>query len=124
MIFITPKAHLALNKKLGLIDCHISQDMALSVIDDTTNKRRFRIKVLGGGCSGFQYKFSIDEEISEDDKILSNCAIELETIIDQHSLPLIVNATLDQHSSLSGEYFLLKNPNAKSNCGCGNSFSV
>ena len=124
MLFITHGAHCALNKKLGLIASHITEDIELSVTDIKTNNKRFRIKVLGGGCSGFQYKFSIDDNISEDDKIFSSSKIQLEIVIDQHSLPLVLGSAIDYNTSLSGEYFFLKNPNSKSSCGCGNSFSV
>ena len=123
MLLITPSAQAALKSKLGVTISQINQDQELSIIDQICQKKRFRIKVLGGGCSGFQYKFSIDDTISDSDKVLGDRS-QLEIVIDQHSLPLIKGATLDHHSSLSGEYFFLKNPNAKSSCGCGNSFSV
>jgi iron-sulfur cluster insertion protein len=123
MLLITPAAQLALIKKLGLENRAINEELLLLNINKITTQKRFRIRVLGGGCSGFQYKFSIDNSISDGDNILGD-GLQLEIVVDQHSLPLILNSTLDHHSSLGSEYFFISNPNAKSKCGCGNSFSV
>lgn len=123
MLSITEAAQIALIKKLGLKRLASSEDLILYNLDQSITQKRFRIRVLGGGCSGFQYKFLIDDNISDEDKILGDGS-QLEIAVDQHSLPLIINSTLDHHSSLGGEYFFIKNPNAKSKCGCGNSFSV
>lgn len=125
MLFIAQSANTALDKKLG-----INQEVAnleqveLHLLPNTTNKKRFRVKVLGGGCSGFQYKFSIDDNVSDGDNILGSDKIQLEVIVDQHSLPLIANSVIDYSSSIGGEHFFMRNPNAKANCGCGNSFSI
>ena len=123
MLFITPAAQLSLMKKLRLKISASNGDLALTIVEKISAQKRFRIRVLGGGCSGFQYKFSIDDTISDSDKILGD-GFQLEIAVDQHSLPLIINSTLDHHSSLSGEYFYINNPNAQAKCGCGNSFSV
>jgi len=124
MLLITPAAQIALINKLQLDSTESSGNLTLlSDLDKVLVQKRFRIKVLGGGCSGFQYKFSIDDNITGEDKILGD-GNQLEIAIDQHSLPLILNSTLDHHSSIGGEYFFIINPNAKSKCGCGNSFSI
>jgi len=96
-------------------------------LDQVTTKNpadRFRIKVIGGGCSGYQYKFLIDQSVNDDDLFFGSEDLDLEVVIDKHSLPLISGSILDHSSSISGEHFLLKNPNAKAKCGCGSSFSV
>lgn len=124
MLLITPAAQTALIKKLALNSKSTSETIMVSEIGSKSSlEQRFRIKVLGGGCSGFQYKFSIDNNILDEDSILGD-GDKFEIIIDQYSLPLITNSTLDHHSSIGGEYFFITNPNAKSKCGCGNSFAI
>jgi iron-sulfur cluster insertion protein len=84
---------------------------------------RFRIAVKGGGCSGFQYDYSLDEQPPEEgDNIIALNGAEV--IIDETSLGLLANAMLDYTEDLSHAGFEIKNPNATSSCGCGNSFSV
>lgn len=83
---------------------------------------RFRVSVQGGGCSGFQYNFFIDAQLTQDDKIFTQDDIEV--VIDFISLSLINGAQLDYEEDLSGAKFVIKNPNAASACGCGNSFSI
>tara|TARA_B100001093_G_C26655473_1_gene939431 strand:- start:160 stop:519 length:360 start_codon:yes stop_codon:yes gene_type:complete len=82
----------------------------------------FRVAVNGGGCSGFQYEFSIDTERREDDlEFVSN---EVGVVIDDMSLELVDNGQLDFVQDLMGAYFAVTNPNATASCGCGTSFSV
>ena len=82
----------------------------------------FRVAVNGGGCSGFQYEFSIDKERRDDD--LSFASHGVEVVVDEISLELIDNAELDYVQDLMGSYFAVTNPNATASCGCGTSFSV
>ncbi|MDP6219067.1 MAG: iron-sulfur cluster assembly accessory protein [Alphaproteobacteria bacterium] len=82
----------------------------------------FRVAVKGGGCSGFQYEFSIDTERHEDD--LEFVSHEVGVVIDEMSLELVDNAQLDFVQDLMGAYFAVTNPNATASCGCGTSFSV
>lgn len=82
----------------------------------------FRVAVNGGGCSGFQYEFSIDTERADDD--LSFISHDVEVVIDEVSLELVDNAELDYVQDLMGAYFAVSNPNATASCGCGSSFSV
>lgn len=100
----------------GIVDFHRSETGNM--------QKRFRIKVLGGGCSGFQYNFSIDNTLEENDIVFKSDATEVEIVTDEHSIVLIDGCTISYNSSLGGEYFYMKNPNAKSNCSCGSSFSV
>ena len=82
----------------------------------------FRVAVLGGGCSGFQYDFSIDVTKQPDDYIFSAHGVEI--AIDAMSLDLLDMAELDYKQDLMGSYFTVNNPNATASCGCGTSFSV
>lgn len=90
---------------------------------DENVKKYLRIKVLGGGCSGFQYNFNLDGEIHDDDlKIEEENQIII--VIDKTSLEFLKGCSLDFVSNLGGSYFKINNPNATANCGCGNSFAM
>ena len=82
----------------------------------------FRVAVLGGGCSGFQYDFSIDVAKQPDDCVFS--VHDVEIVIDAMSLELVDAAELDYKQDLMGSYFAVNNPNATASCGCGTSFSI
>ena len=82
----------------------------------------FRVAVNGGGCSGFQYEFSIDTHRQDDDLAFTSHGVEV--VIDEMSLELVDNAELDYVQDLMGSYFAVTNPNATASCGCGTSFSV
>jgi len=81
-----------------------------------------RVSVYGGGCSGFQYTFSLDEEIKPTDKIVEKDGATL--IIDQMSYQYLAGSEVDFSEGLEGAMFVVNNPNATSTCGCGASFSV
>lgn len=84
---------------------------------------RFRITVKGGGCSGFQYDFALDDSApAADDVIFSHNNAEV--IVDNVSLGIIGGSVLDYTEDLSSAGFSIKNPNATAKCGCGNSFAV
>jgi iron-sulfur cluster insertion protein len=78
--------------------------------------------VQGGGCSGFQYGFTFDEEVSEDDTSMTRNGVTL--LIDAMSYQYLVGAEIDYKDDLDGAQFVIKNPNASTTCGCGSSFSV
>jgi iron-sulfur cluster insertion protein len=82
----------------------------------------FRVAVNGGGCSGFQYEFSIDSTRHEDDLEFNSHGVGV--VIDEMSLELVDQAELDFVQDLMGAYFAVNNPNATASCGCGTSFSV
>ena len=82
----------------------------------------FRVAVNGGGCSGFQYEFSIDSTRHEDDLEFNSHGVSV--VIDEMSLELVDQAELDFVQNLMGAYFAVNNPNATASCGCGTSFSV
>jgi iron-sulfur cluster insertion protein len=81
-----------------------------------------RVAVLAGGCSGFQYKFELDEAPQPDDLIIQRGDVRI--LIDPVSLDLLSGAELDYTDELIGNHFAVRNPNAKSACGCGTSFSM
>jgi iron-sulfur cluster insertion protein len=81
-----------------------------------------RISIAGGGCSGFQYSFSFDDTVSTEDKVFENNGAKV--IIDEISLGLLSDSILDYVEDMVASTFIIKNPNAASSCGCGNSFSV
>lgn len=81
-----------------------------------------RVAVLAGGCSGFQYRFELDERPQPDDLTIERDGARV--LVDQASLDLLAGAELDFTDELMGSHFAVRNPNAKSACGCGTSFSV
>ena len=81
-----------------------------------------RVSVYGGGCSGFQYTFSLDEEIKHTDKTVHRDGATL--IIDQKSYQYLAGSEVDFSEGLEGAMFVVNNPNATSTCGCGASFSI
>ena len=83
---------------------------------------KLRVYVTGGGCSGFQYDFSIDKNRQDDDLVFVDHDVEV--VVDEMSLELIDHAELDYVQDLMGSYFAVTNPNATASCGCGTSFSI
>jgi iron-sulfur cluster insertion protein len=81
-----------------------------------------RVSVSGGGCSGFQYNFELQAARNDDDHAFTRDGAEI--VIDDTSLDLLSGAELDFVEDLSGAFFQVRNPNASSSCGCGNSFSI
>ncbi|HNU12518.1 MAG TPA: iron-sulfur cluster insertion protein ErpA [Rubrivivax sp.] len=82
---------------------------------------KLRVFVQGGGCSGFQYGFTFDEVVNEDDTRMVKNGVTL--LIDAMSLQYLVGAEIDYKDELQGAQFVIKNPNAGTTCGCGSSFS-
>ena len=97
-------------------------DKALKQIDNLLSKKDegsfFRIAIKGGGCSGFQYEFTFDQSIDKDDLSFENI------LIDKASADLLKGSEIDYVSELIGEQFKITNPQTKSSCGCGVSFSL
>lgn len=94
----------------------------LQVIMADEKDARLRIKILSGGCSGFQYNMSFDPELHSDDLVFEDDLAAI--VIDEVSFSLLQGLELDYQEDLMGSAFQLKNPNSASSCGCGNSFSV
>lgn len=98
-------------------------DQIKNILSDESNPNlHLRIFVNGGGCSGFQYGFTLDEIVNEDDTQVENAGVIL--LIDPMSLQYLIGAEVDYQTSLQGSQFVIRNPQATSTCGCGSSFSA
>ena len=83
---------------------------------------KLRVMVSGGGCSGFQYGFEFDENVGDDDVQIENGGVIM--LVDAMSMRYLAGAEVDYLEGLEGARFVINNPNAKSTCGCGSSFSM
>ena len=94
-----------------------------SLVDEEGNPRlKLRVFVTGGGCSGFQYGFTFEESVNDDDTQVTKDTVTL--LIDPMSLQYLTGAEIDYQDNVQGSQFVIKNPNAETTCGCGSSFSV
>lgn len=100
----------AANKVRGLID------------DEGNDNLKLRVYITGGGCSGFQYGFTFDEEIEEGDTAVEQSGVTL--LVDPMSFAYLQGAEIDYKNDLNGEQFVIRNPNATTTCGCGSSFAA
>lgn len=89
--------------------------------EEKNDNLKLRVFVSGGGCSGFQYGFTFDEETQDGDTAVENGGVTL--LIDPMSYQYLVGAEIDYTEGLEGAQFVIRNPNAKTTCGCGSSFS-
>lgn len=92
------------------------------VSEEGNEALKLRVYISGGGCSGFQYGFEFDESQEADDVAVVTDGVTL--LVDPLSLQYLMGAEVDYTESLTGAQFVIRNPNAKSTCGCGSSFSV
>jgi iron-sulfur cluster insertion protein len=92
------------------------------ITEEGNSNLKLRVFVTGGGCSGFQYGFSFDEAINEDDTVVTNDGARL--LIDPLSIQYLLGSTVDYQEGLQGSRFVVENPLATTTCGCGMSFSV
>ncbi len=92
------------------------------IVEEGNNNLKLRVFVSGGGCSGFQYGFTFDESVSDDDTLVEKGGVTL--LIDPMSYQYLVGAEIDYTEGLEGAQFVIRNPNATTTCGCGSSFSV
>jgi iron-sulfur cluster insertion protein len=90
--------------------------------EESNSALMLRVFVSGGGCSGFQYGFTFDENINDGDTKIVNGDVTL--LVDPMSFQYLMGAEIDYQEGLEGAQFVIKNPQAKSTCGCGSSFSV
>ena len=89
--------------------------------EEQNDNLKLRVFVSGGGCSGFQYGFTFDEVINDGDTEVDKNGVKL--LIDPMSFQYLVGADIDYTEGLEGAQFVIRNPNAKTTCGCGSSFS-
>lgn len=92
------------------------------VEDEENPELKLRVFVTGGGCAGFQYGFSFDEQVADDDTCIEKDGATL--VVDPMSFQYLVGATVDYSEGLEGSRFIVINPNAETTCGCGASFSI
>lgn len=92
------------------------------MLEEGNAELKLRVYIQGGGCSGFQYGFSFDEQSAEDDLAIETDGVTL--VVDPVSLQYLAGAEVDYSESLQGAQFVIRNPNAKTTCGCGSSFAV
>jgi len=90
--------------------------------DEGNPNLMLRVFVSGGGCSGFQYGFTFDESVEDGDAQIANQGVTL--LVDPLSFQYLVGAEIDYREDLEGAQFVIRNPNAKTTCGCGSSFST
>lgn len=94
-----------------------------TLIEEENNEAlKLRVFVSGGGCSGFQYGFTFDENVNDGDTSVQNHGVTL--LIDPMSFQYLVGADIDYTEGLEGAQFVIRNPNATTTCGCGSSFNV
>jgi len=90
--------------------------------EEGNDELKLRVYVTGGGCSGFQYGFTFDENINEGDTVVEKDNVTL--VVDPLSYQYLAGAEVDYVEGLQGAQFVIRNPNATTTCGCGSSFSV
>jgi iron-sulfur cluster insertion protein len=108
-------------EQITITDSAVAKIADLLAEEDNPNLK-LRTFVQGGGCSGFSYGFTFDEETNEDDFEISKTGITI--LIDAMSMQYLAGAEIDYKEDMMGSSFVIQNPNAQSTCGCGSSFSV
>ena len=98
-------------------------DQVSELIQDEGNEElKLRVFVTGGGCSGFSYGFTFDDDVAQDDTVVRRSGVTM--LVDPMSYQYLVGAEVDFKEDLQGSQFVVANPNASSTCGCGNSFAL
>ena len=92
------------------------------IIADGDDALRLRVFITGGGCNGFSYGFTFDDDVTEDDAVIDREGVSM--VVDAMSYPYLEGSQVDYVEDLNGSQFIVTNPNAASTCGCGNSFSI
>lgn len=92
------------------------------IAEEQNDNLKLRVFVTGGGCSGFEYGFTFDEDMEDDDTRIENNGVAL--LVDALSGQYLAGAVVDYKEDLQGSRFVIENPNATTTCGCGNSFSI
>ncbi|MCG6939084.1 MAG: iron-sulfur cluster insertion protein ErpA [Gammaproteobacteria bacterium] len=120
-ISFAPKPKVVEGAKVNFTDAAANKVRAL-VEEEKNPNLKLRVSVDGGGCSGFQYGFAFDENINSDDTVIEKNGATM--LVDVSSMQYLNGSEVDYLEGLEGARFVINNPNAKSTCGCGSSFSV
>lgn len=120
-INFAPKPTVIEGATVGFTDSASIKVKAL-VEEEKNPKLKLRVTVDGGGCSGFQYGFAFDEVVNDDDTVIEKNGATM--LVDVTSMQYLNGSEVDYLEGLEGARFVVNNPNAKSTCGCGSSFSV
>ena len=104
------------------VSANAARKIAGLVAQEAKPGLRLRLSVEGGGCSGFQYKFNLDDRDEEGDLVIARDGAAV--VVDSVSVDYLMGAELDWVEDLTGSYFRVNNPNATSSCGCGTSFAI
>lgn len=99
-----------------------ARKLQLLIKEENNPELKLRVSVYGGGCSGFQYTFSLDDVVKTDDRVVETEGVSL--LVDSVSYQYLAGSEVDYIESLEGSMFVVRNPNASSTCGCGASFSI
>ena len=119
----TPSAADVLGKTSQLVfSDQAAKKVRALIMEENNEDLRLRVFVSGGGCSGFEYGFTFDDEIEDDDVEVENSGVSL--VVDSLSLEYLAGSSIDYLEDLQGSRFVVINPNAATTCGCGNSFSI
>jgi len=103
-------------------DAAAAKVLTLMEEEESSDDLKLRVFIQGGGCSGFQYGFTFDNEETDGDTVVSNMGVKL--LIDPMSFQYLTGAEIDYTDGIEGSQFVIRNPNAQTTCGCGSSFSV
>ena len=110
------------NDTLLIVTQNAANKVKTLIAEEGNDALKLRVFVTGGGCSGFQYGFSFDENINDGDTAIEKDGVTF--LVDPMSYQYLVGAELDYQEGLQGAQFIIKNPNASTTCGCGSSFSI
>lgn len=92
------------------------------ILEEMNPDLKFRVYIIGGGCSGFQYGFAFEEDVVDGDIVSEQHGVQM--MVDPMSFPYLMGSEVDYLEDLQGSRFVVANPNAKTTCGCGSSFSI
>ena len=120
-INFAPKPKVIEGATVGFTESAANKVKAL-VEEEKNPNLKLRVSVDGGGCSGFQYAFAFDENVNDDDTVVEKNGATI--VVDVTSMQYLNGSEVDYLEGLEGARFVVNNPNAKSTCGCGSSFSV
>ena len=105
-----------------IVSTNAAKKVRTLVEEEANPDLKLRVFVTGGGCSGFQYGFAFEDEVAEDDFAIERDGVTL--LVDSTSLQYLMGAEIDYKEDLQGAQFVIRNPNAKTTCGCGSSFNA